>query len=497
MTLEEILVLEDIAQKIALLKQRKTPLPDKDKLLADWDPYLHDVMDKVKRPDQIMIIEPEERDDEGNITKRAVTAPDPVNRIALPLEQDIVNIHTAFTVGTEPNLTCETEDKKEKELFKIVKTIDRKNKIKYHNKRVVRSWLSETEVAEYWYTVKDEGFWKLLLKKVKAVLQIREKPDRKLKCVLWSPFKGDKLYPLFDEANASDLVAMSREYQVRKDKQTVETYFMTVTLTHVMTWKQTNTGVWEVVEKQTFAHKFKKMPIVYAYREKPLCHNIKPIRERLETVLSNYGDCLDYNFAPKLVAEGSIINNRPKDARGGLVETEVGGKLYYLAWQQTPEAAKLEIDNLTEKSYSMTNTPRISFENLQGMGNAFSGVSFKYAFMGAHMAVAMHAETIGLYFQRRYNFLTSAIGSITPSYQETSESIDIDVEIVPYMIDSLSENVKIAIDATGGEKIASRRTGIIMAGLVEADKVDEEEALIAAEEEKKTEESAYPRGGEI
>lgn len=28
------------------------------------------------------------------------------NRIALPIEQDIVNINTSFVVGTEPTLTC-------------------------------------------------------------------------------------------------------------------------------------------------------------------------------------------------------------------------------------------------------------------------------------------------------------------------------------------------------------------------------------------------------
>lgn len=29
---------------------------------------------------------------------------EPVNRISIPLEQDIVNIQTAFTVGTEPSM---------------------------------------------------------------------------------------------------------------------------------------------------------------------------------------------------------------------------------------------------------------------------------------------------------------------------------------------------------------------------------------------------------
>lgn len=160
MTIQEILQIEDISERIRYIKQaRKTPLPNVDQLRADWDPEKHDVMDSEKRPDEIKVISPEEKDPiTGKVTKIAITKTEPVNRIPLPLEQDIVNIHTAFTVGTEPNLTCETEDDKEKELFKVIKTIDRKNKVKYLNKRVVRSWLAEKEVAEYWYTVEDKSF---------------------------------------------------------------------------------------------------------------------------------------------------------------------------------------------------------------------------------------------------------------------------------------------------------------------------------------------------
>ena len=124
MTLQEILSQENISEKIRLIKQaRKTPQPDVEQLRRDWDPMLHDVMDEKKRPNEIKVISPEERDPlTGKVTRIAVTKEEPVNRIPLPLEQDIVNIHTAFTVGTEPKLTCETDDDKEKELFKVVKT---------------------------------------------------------------------------------------------------------------------------------------------------------------------------------------------------------------------------------------------------------------------------------------------------------------------------------------------------------------------------------------
>lgn len=492
MTLQEILSQENIADKIKLIKQaRKTPIVEVEQLKKDWDPMLHDVMDKTLRPDEIKVISPEEKDPlTGKVTRAAITKDEPVNRIPLPIEQDIVNIHTAFTVGNEPDLTCETEDDKENELFKVVKTIDRKNKVKYLNKRIVRSWLAETEVAEYWYTVEDKSFWKLILNKVKSVFGVKANATRKFKCAVWSPFRGDTLWPFFDDAN--DYKGLGREYIIKQADGTTINYFQFVDDNSVYLWVQ-NGADWSNAPGYPFKHNFKKNPTIYSYREKSLCAKIRPIRNRLETIISNYGDCIDYNFFPKLVATGKIIGNNPKAARGGLVELENQGDLKYLSWQQTPEAAKLEIDTLTENAYSLTNTPRISFENLQGMGNAFSGVSFKYAFMGAHMAVEMHAETLGEHLQRRYNFLVSAIGSVNTAYADASETIDIDVQIVPYMIDSTSDKIKNAADAVMGG-IASRKTGIILAGLVEEDNIDQELSDIEEDEKKKNEVSNYPIG---
>ena len=53
-TLEEILALPNIGQKIAYLKKgRKTELPDRCKLWDDWNPQRHEIMvDKEKYPDR-------------------------------------------------------------------------------------------------------------------------------------------------------------------------------------------------------------------------------------------------------------------------------------------------------------------------------------------------------------------------------------------------------------------------------------------------------------
>lgn len=467
-TLEEILALEDVERKIYYLKKgRKTQFPDREKLYADWDPNKHEIFDKEKYP-QIEITIEQERTEYDEKSGKSATIPakkkkvDP-NRIALPLEQDIVNIQTAFTVGTEPKMDC-TPDESEKGLFEALKQVLKKNKIKYQNRKIVRAWLSEQECAEYWYVTKDDGFWAKLKAKV-ANLFGKSMPQYKLRSVLWSPFRGDKLYPFFDDSG--DMVAFSREYK-KKDLDDHEIVcFMTVTKDMVYQW-ESDKG-WQPVA--AFKHGFKKLPVLYCYRPEAYCEKIKTIRVRLEKLLSSYADCIDYHFFPILLFFGDLVNfsgnfrNRIAELQGQ------GADAKYLTWSQVPDTVKFEAEGLTEKAYALTNTPRISFENLKGTGNALSGEAFRYVFMGAHMAVENHGEEIGSFMQRRVNFLVSALGSINTNFEKASETIDVDVDIIPYMIDNVSDKVSTAVSAVNGG-VWSRREGILFAG--NADRIDEE-----------------------
>lgn len=459
-------------ERIEKIKQRVTPLPDATALLKDWDEKKHDVMDtnirekrKVKVSDAVLNVD-------GTVKVPAKYERREVNRIPLPLEQDIVNIHTAFTMGTEPKLTCETTDKDEQNIFEMLKSVLKRNKIKFLNKKAMRAWLAETEVAEYWYKAEDKSWWVRLLSK----LGIRkDAPASKLKVALWSPFNGDRLYPVFD--SYGDLVLFGREYIVRKDNKEI-TKFMEVDKTNVIIYAYQD-GNW-VVEKGASAHGFDKMPVIYMWRKEPFCMKIRNIRIRLETLLSNFADCLDYNFAPKLVADGAIEDIINQGTGSEIIQLENGAKVAYLTWAQSPDMAKLEFENLTERAYALTNTPRISFENLKGAGSAFSGVSFRFAFMGAHMAVYNHAEVVEEYLQRRVNFLLSAIGSVMPSVKDKAENMEVDIEIVPYIIDNKKDAVDLAVSAVGGG-IASKKTGIILAGLT--DKIEEELKELESEAE--------------
>lgn len=477
-TLAEVLALQDINQKINYLKKgRKTDLPDAVKLYNDWNPNRHEIItDEEKYPKIKVTLKPEKKYTDPT-TGKEHTEPeqkklvDP-NRIALPIEQDIVNIQTAFTVGTEPVLDCKPEQSEEG-ILAALKQVFKKNKIKYQNKKVVRSWLAEQEVAEYWYVVKDDGFWAKLKRKVAGIFG-KSMPEYRLKSVLWSPFRGDKLYPFFDDNG--DLVALSREYKKKGLDDDETQCFMTVTKDMVYQWELDSD--WQ--DRGSFRHNFKKMPIVYMYRPEAYCEKIKTLRIRLEKLLSNYADCIDYHFFPILMLFGDV-EQLSGELKNRIVQlTGMSANAQYLTWNQVPETVKFEVETLLSQIYGLTNTPRISFDSLKGTGNAVSGVAFDYVFMSTHLNVENLNEVVGVFMQRRVNFLVSALGSLNSSLAEAAETIDIDVQMQPYRLEDLAEKIDTAIKAKDGE-LWSQETAIAFVGNVdsvvdEVKKIQEEQA---------------------
>lgn len=452
MTLQEILELEDIEQKITYLKKgRRTAMPKTDENLADWSPDRHEIMDESKYKKIKVLVKMEETKfdpESGKTTKiPAQYEYKEPNRISLPIEQDIVNIHTAFAVGIEPTLKCETDDDDEKSVFEAVKQIFKKNKLKYQNRKIVRSWLSEQEVAEYWYVVKDDGFWAKLKRKIASIFG-KKTPKYRLKSQLWSPFRGDTLYPFFDESG--DMVAFSREYKKTDLDGNKRTAFMTVTKDRVYQWEFDKE--WSENTERSFEHKLPKLPVIYACRPDTLCAKIKQLRIRLEKCLSGYADCIDNHFFPLLMLFGDLQpESLSGDARNRMMQlTGDGANAQYLTWNQSSDPIKVEIETYFNQIYGLTNTPRISFDQLKGTGNALSGTAFRYVFMAAHMAVQNHAEELGEFFQRRVSLLTYAVGAMNSSLFLASETTDIDTELVPFMIDSDREKVETAAAAVSG-----------------------------------------------
>ena len=478
--IDEILALP-IGERIEKLKQGRgwRREPNTQQNMDDWFVERHEINDKNKYPDTEVVVE-EGKTVTDKKTGKTYKLDDKkekrkANHIALPIEQDIVNIQTAFSVGIEPAMKCDTDDDGEKKLLSALKYTLRKNRIKYLNKKEFRSWMSEQEVAEYWYVEEDkDNFWSKIFKKIKEA--VTQKPSVRLKCAIWSPFRGDKLYPFFENEKMTGFL---REYK-KHILQTKEiTCYMFITSDSVYQWDESFIMRGGYDEKPVFKHSFGGLPVMYTYRRQPYCAPIRPMRHRTEKTLSMYADCIDYHFFPYLMLTGDV------DGASGKLKNHViklhgqGANAAYLTWNQVPDTVKFEVEKYLELMYSMTNTPRISFENLKG-STAPSGAAFEFYFMGAHMAVSNHAEEFGEFIQRRVNFLIKALGNVCTKLKSASETIDVDTELVPYMINDINDKVTTAATAKQAG-IWSTKHSIIFTGNI--DHVDEE--LKEIEEDKK------------
>lgn len=466
--IDEVMAIPDIGERIEKLKLHRgkyhkvnTPVN-----ISDWDPDLHEIMtDKAKYPDTNQIVKKGKTvlDSKTGQVKKMDDETEKIlaNRISLPMERDIVNMHTAFSVGMEPTLKMESDDDKEKTVLQALKYTFKKNYIKYKNKEEVRSLFSEQEVAEYWFMKEDnDGFWRKLWKRIKSSFGINS--VKRPCCVVWSPFRGDKLYPFMED---DDMTGFLRQYKIRdSDNSEIECY-MLVTDEWVFTWKLLS-GTW--VENK-FQHNFGKIPVDYMWRRETLCSIVRSLRIRLEKVMSEYADCIDYHFFPYLLLFGEI--EKWGGSRKNRVLQMMGEKpnAQYLTWNQVPETIKMEIDRLFEEIYSMTHTPRVSLDNIKGM-QAPSGSAFKFFFMQILVEVANHEEIIGPFLQRRVNLVTTILGKVNSELQQPSLTADIETEMQPYMLDNISEKISKAVEACNGP-IWDRATGIAFVGNI--DNVDE------------------------
>lgn len=444
-----------------LRKHRYIPMPEVDEADKALDIEQHDINDRNLRKDKIVLVEAGDESEELNSSTtlnvngesgngKPRTRVEKVNRIALALQQLIINRAVSFTFGNDVLYNCTPADDSEKAVQKALQRILYDVKSMSLNRRVARSVFGYKEVAEYWYVV--EG----------AHNRYGFPAKNKLKCAVFSPKYGDKLYPYFDETG--DMIAFSREFSRSSESSEldVRNYFETYTATEHYLWQRTSSG-FEVVEGYPKENKLGKIPIVYGHQNKFETEDVDKLIDRLETLLSNFGDTNDYHAAPKIFCTGEIKNFGKKGEAGTVIEGEEGATMNYVSWQSAPEAVKLEIETLLKMIYTITQTPDISFDSVKGLN--LSGVALKLLFMDAHLKVQDKREIFDEYLQRRVNIILAYLKSMNTKLASACESIEIEPEIVPYMIaDDMSE-LQYWMQANGNNPVLSQYESIEKAGL--------------------------------
>jgi len=457
MEIKQLLLNEDVSAVITELKAgRNATEPNQDLYEKQIDPLKHDVMNPVKRPDKKVKIDASAGDDGNKVI--TVTSTDsgegfriePVARVALSLQKLIVKRAVAFTFGNPVNLNSEPEDDNEKTVLKAVKRVLFDTKSRTLNRKVARAIFSSTEAAEYWYPVESQnekyGF----------------KSRYKLRVAIFSPYLGDKLYPYFDETG--DMIAFSRQF-VRKDNAGVKyTYFETYTAEEHRMWITTNSG-WQLVEGYPKVNVIGKIPVIYGRQPAVEWEDVQGLIDRLEKLLSNFADTNDYHASPKIFTTGEILGWAKKGESGAVIQGEEGSTAQYLAWQNAPESVKLEIETLLRMIYTITQTPDISFDSVKGIGS-ISGVALKLLFLDAHLKVQDKMEVFDDYLQRRLSVIQSFLGYFNTSIKAATESLTIEPEIVPFMIEDERANVDLLVAANGGKPIISQKTSVAQLGWV-------------------------------
>lgn len=456
MKIKELLKSEDLNSVIAELKAgRNNEEPNTDLFKTQLDPKGHDVHDHVKRPDKKVKVDKPEAEGGLQVTSgepEEETRPEPVARIALALQKLIVKRAVAFAFGNPVMLNAEPEEgTKEEDVLKSVNRVLFDTKTRTINRKVARNIFSCTEAAELWYPAEKEhenyGF-----------------PSKfKLRCAVFSPIQGDKLYPYFDETG--DMLAFSREFS-RKDRDgKTFTFFETYTDEQIQMWVNGAKG-WEVVESYPKTNIIGKIPIIYGQQPEVEWADVQDLIERLEKLLSNFADTNDYHASPKIFITGEILGFGKKGESGAVIEGDEGATAEYLAWQNAPESVKLEIETLLNMIYTISQTPDISFDAVKGIG-AISGIALKLLFLDAHLKVQDKMEIFDDYLQRRLVIIQSYLAEMNkkdPKYKNACSSLTIEPEIVPFMIDDEKAKVDLLLAANGQKPIASQKQTIQQLG---------------------------------
>ena len=446
----EILALGDVYQIHNLLTSRKqefkTPLAE---LMSQWDPSRHKIFDENIRPKKTIKVPSGKTDP---MTGKMIYNDKKIDvvRIAIPVQQSLVDMVVSFLLMNEVTYRVTNHgekisllDEKQQMLLNAVKHCYHDNKMRYFDKRLVRTVCRECEAAELWYMETDES----------------GRFTGKIKVQLLSRTRGDKLYPHFTDTHEMD--GFAREYYTYDEMGTSYQHFDVYTDRYVYQYSYTENG-WTAGDIKP--HGFTKIPVVYYRQDEAEWEKVQWAIDRVETCVSNWGDTNDYFGTPKYFVRGDLKGFAEKGEQGAVF---VGGKetqMNVLSWDSSPESVKGEIAYLFNIIYSFTQTADISFENMKQLGSNTSGAAIRLMFTAPYMKADLKTEMYGEMFTRRCNIVANGICN-TGAYikgigQEVLESIDFEPVFRPYLPKNDVELLQLINASNNGAQSTSSRRAI-------------------------------------
>lgn len=400
--IEEIMSLGSPTEIYSLLTSNKKPFVKQlSETEREYNPYLHKVMDINIRKKKTIKVDSGRTDENG----RKIWKEKKVERcrISIPAQKVLVErlVGFLFSNPVEYKLKGTTDDLISKAHDSVMQVFD-DNKIEYFDKRLARTLFRERECAELWYYELDG----------------KGQPS-KMKIKLLSPTRGDSLFPHFNDFG--DMDGFARKYTVYEENGESKNHFDVYDREFV--YKFTDYGTGMASEGEPKRHGFTKIPVIYYRQEKTEWDDVQIVIERIEELLSNWGDINDYYGSPSYFAKGKLSGFADKGEVGRVYTSESGeGDMKVLSWDSSPQSMSTELANLFNIVFSYTQTPDISFENMKTLGGNTSGVAIQLMFTDPHMKANIKIEIFGELHTRRYNVvlngLETSMNIILPSTVE-------------------------------------------------------------------------------
>lgn len=324
-------------------------------------------------------------------------------KLPLPIQSQVVLYASTFLCGNPIEPSCQPATPVEESMLAALAKVLKDAKVDYRDVEIAEKWMSETEVAELWYTNEledDDPYW---------TGTDMDGAEFKLKMKVLAPSLGDSLYPAFDDTG--DLIAFGRGYTISNGDKEVE-HFDVYTAEKIQYFIKSGEGYALNPDMESANNMFGKIPVIYHKRDKPEWADVQRLIERLEELVSKHADVNDYFGDPILMLFGEVLGWSEKGQAGKTVRMKSTpneqANAKYLTWDSSPASKELEFKNLKNFINDLTQTPPITFENMLGLG-AVSGIALKMLFLSAHMKAAKNAGAFGEGVQRRYNFIMKAL----------------------------------------------------------------------------------------
>lgn len=440
--IKEILASGDANEIYRKLTSRKKPFEKPfERTEREWNPLLHQVMDtNVRKKKRIK----EATDKIDPQTGKPVYRERQIDRcrVCIPIQQTIVERTVGFLFANRVEYMMESkENEKTKRVYDGVMKIFNDNKIKFFDKKLARHLFRARECAELWYFILDEN----------------GKPTKDMRVKLLSPVNGDMLFPHFDNYERMD--GFARKYTVADEDNNTKIHFDVYTDTLVYNYVYEGGSL--VLQGSPKRHGFEKVPVIYYRQEHTEWDKVQIAIDRVEELISNWGDTNDYFGTPSYFFKGKLKGFAEKGEVGKIYQGEGESDMRVLSWDNSPASVTGELANLMNIIFSYTQTPDISFETMKTLGNNTSGVSIKLMFTDPHMKADVKTELFGEMFTRRFNLVMSGYGSIieaTP--QSVIDSINIEPIFKPYLPENTIEKLQLINASTGGKATMSQEEGV-------------------------------------